>query len=215
MLLLILLVFAAAVCPAETDAAAAAAQAADAAQTGNILIAYFSTMETDGVDTVAGASRVAQDGVLLSNNQYIAQIIRRETDGDLFTIETVQDYPGTHAPLLEFGHNEQEAGTKPELATHIENFDSYDVIYLGFPIWNADFPMPIYSFFDEYDFSGKTIVPFTTHGGSGFAGTIRTIAELEPNATVVQDGFSVYRNDVPDAERAVVEWLNALNLAAE
>lgn len=210
-LLMILLVFAA-VCRAETDASAAAFQAADAAQGGHILIAYFSAMETDGVDTVASASRVAKDGALLSNNQYIAQIIRRETDGELFAIETVQDYPGTHAPLLAFGHDEQAAGTKPELATHIEDVDRYDVVYLGFPIWNADFPMPIYSFLDEYDFSGKTIVPFTTHGGSDFAGTIETIAELEPNATVIRSGLSVYRSDVPNADEAVVRWLNGLNL---
>lgn len=203
-LLMILLVFSVAASHAETNSPAA-----------NVLIAYFSTMETDGVDTVAGASRVAKDGALLSNNQFIAQIIQRETGGDLFVIETVQQYPGTHAPLLDFGHDEQAAGRRPELAAHIEDFDRYDVIYLGFPIWNADFPMPIYSFFDEYDFSGKTIVPFTTHGGSGFAGTIRTIAELEPDATVVQDGLSVYRADVPNAQGAVVEWLNGLNLTAE
>ena len=74
---------------------------------GNILVAYFSVMETDGVDTVAGASRVAVDGEVLGNNEYIAQIIQRETGGDLFAIETVQDYPTTHDSLLEFAYNEK------------------------------------------------------------------------------------------------------------
>lgn len=100
---------------------------------GNILIAYFSVMETDGVDTVAGASRVAVDGEVLGNNEYIAQIIQRETGGDLFAIETVQDYPATHEPLLEFAYNEKADNARPELATQIENLDSYDVIFLGYP----------------------------------------------------------------------------------
>lgn len=67
--------------------------------------------------------------------------------------------------------------------------------------------MPLYSFLEEYDFSGKTIIPFTTHGGSGFSGTIRTIAEMQPGATVIEDGLSLSRNSVPDAQRDVEEWV--------
>ena len=85
------------------------AEAEDTSGTGsgNILVAYFSVMETDGVDTVAGASRVAVDGEVLGNNQYIAQIIQRETGGDLFSIEIVQEYPTTHEPLLDFAYEEK------------------------------------------------------------------------------------------------------------
>jgi flavodoxin len=182
---------------------------------GNILVAYFSVMETDGVDTVAGASRVAVDGEVLGNNEYIAQIIQRETGGNLFAIETVQDYPTTHDPLLEFAYNEKADNARPELATQIENPDSYDVIFLGYPNWNADLPMPLYTFLEEYDFSGKTIIPFTTHGGSGFSRTIQTISELQPNATVISDGLSISRNSVSGAESDVVDWVNSLNLTAE
>lgn len=103
------------------------------AENGNILIAYFSVMETDGVDTVAGASRVAVDGGALGNNEYIAQIIQRETGGELFAIETVQDYPTTHEPLLEFAYDEKADNARPELAGQIENPGSYDVIFLGYP----------------------------------------------------------------------------------
>lgn len=182
---------------------------------GNILIAYFSVMETDGVDTVAGASRVAADGEVLENNEYIAQMIQRETGGELFAIETVQDYPTTHDPLLEFAYNEKADNARPELASQIENPDSYDVIFLGYPNWNADLPMPLYTFLEEYDFSGKTIIPFTTHGGSGFSGTIQTISELQPNAAVISDGLSISRNSVSGAERDVVDWVKGLNLNAE
>lgn len=182
---------------------------------GNVLIAYFSVMETDGVDTVAGASRVAVNGEVLGNNEYIAQIIQRETGGDLFAIETVQEYPTTHDPLLEFAYDEKADNARPELASQIENPDGYDVIFLGFPNWNADLPMPLYTFLEEYDFSGKTIIPFTTHGGSGFSRTIETISELQPDATVISDGLSISRNDVSRAEGDVVDWVNSLNLTAE
>lgn len=185
------------------------------AQNGNILIAYFSVMETDGVDTVAGASRVAVNGEVLGNNEYIAQIIQRETGGDLLAIETVQEYPTTHNPLLEFAYDEKADNARPELATQIENPGSYEVIFLGYPNWNADLPMPLYTFLEEYDFSGKTIIPFTVHGGSGFSRTIQTISELQPNATVLSDGLSISRNSVSGAESDVVDWVNGLNLNAE
>lgn len=190
---------------------------ADSAASGTgestILIAYFSVPESDGTDAVAGASRVVtEDGQILGNNEYIAQLIRQETGGDLFAIETVQEYPGSHDALLDFAYNEKEENARPELATQIENPDAYDTIFLGYPNWNADLPMPLYTFLEEYDFSGKTIIPFTTHGGSGFSQTISTIEELQPNAEVVQDGLSISRNSVPQAQSDVADWVNGLNL---
>lgn len=179
---------------------------------GNILIAYFSVMETDGVDTVASASRVAVDGETLGNNEYVAQLIQREAGGDLFAIETEQEYPTTHDPLLEVAYNEKADNTRPALATQIENLDSYDVIFLGYPCWNGDLPMPLYTFLETYDFSGKTIIPFTVHGGSGFSQTIQTIEELQPNATVVTDGLAISRNSVAASESDVVDWVKALSL---
>lgn len=195
-----------------TDAEAGDRDMASAGS-GNILVAYFSVMETDGVDTVAGASRVAVDGEVLGNNQYIAQIIQQQVGGDLFSIETVQEYPTTHEPLLEFAYEEKADNARPELATQIENLDSYDVIFLGFPNWNADLPMPLYTFLEEYDFSGKTIIPFTTHGGSGFSRTIQTIAKLQPDAEVISDGLSISRNSVSGAESEVIDWVKGLGLS--
>lgn len=180
---------------------------------GNILIVYFSVPETDGVDTVAGASRVVVDGEILGNNQYLAQLIQQGTGGDLFRIETVQAYPGTHEELLDFAYNELSDDARPELSTRIENLDQYSVVFLGYPNWNADLPMPLYTFLETYDFSGKTIIPFTAHGGSGFSRTIQTIQQLQPNATVVEDGLSISRNRVSDAQSAVTEWLDELNIA--
>lgn len=176
----------------------------------NILIAYFTVPETDGVDTVANASRVATDGGVVGNTEFIATEIQKNLGGDLFAIETVQEYQGSHDLLLEFAYNEKSDDARPELSTHIENLDGYDYIFIGYPNWNADLPMPLYTFFEEYDFSGKTIIPFVTHGGSGFSGTIRTIQSLEPDATVIEAGLSISRNSVADAQADVKSWTDSL-----
>jgi flavodoxin len=185
---------------------------AQTAQGNRILIVYFTMPETDGVDTVAGASRVVKNGVVLGNTQFIAQCIQRAAGGDLFTIETVQKYPGTHAPLLDFAADEKRKNARPPLRTHISNLNQYDVIFIGYPNWNADLPPALYTFLEEYDFNGKTVVPFSTHGGSGFSNTIRTIARLEPRATVITNGFTVSRNTVGNAENDVRTWVRRLNL---
>lgn len=174
------------------------------------LIAYFTVPEADGTDTSAGASRVSDNGEVFGNTQYIAQLIQDATGGDLFEIKTVQNYPDSHQPLLDFAYNELRDDARPELESHIENLADYDVIFIGYPNWNADLPMPLYTFFEEYDFSGKKIIPFVTHGGSGFSGTVRTISELQPNAEVVSNGLSVSRNNVAKANDDVVSWLQGL-----
>ena len=80
----------------------------------------------------------------------------------------------------------------------------------GHAIWWGDMPQALYSFFDEYDFSGKTIIPFNSHNGSRFSNTIRTIAELEPEAEVVEDGFTINERDVPNAAEEIADWLEGL-----
>ena len=186
--------------------AASSGTSAQPAADGRILIAYFTVPETDGVDTVSSASRVATDSGVVGNTQYIAQAIQQSVGGDLFAIETVQEYPGTHDELLEFAYNELQNNARPELAAQIESPDDYSVIFLGYPNWNSDLPMPLYTFLENYDFSGKTIIPFVTHGGSGFSRTISTIQELQPGATVAEDGFSVSRNAVADAAQDAMDW---------
>lgn len=181
----------------------------DREQGSNILIAYFTVPETDGVDAVAGASRVVTADDVMGNTQFIATEIQKNLGGDLFAIETKQKYPGTHDKLLEFAYNEKSDNARPELSTHIDNLDDYEYIFIGYPNWNTDLPMPLYSFFEEYDFSGKTIIPFVTHGGSGFSGTINTIKKLEPDATVVEAGLSVSRNSAADAQSDVKKWTDS------
>ena len=177
-----------------------------------ILITYFSVTETDGTDTSASASRVATENGIVGNTQYVAHVIQQEIDGDLYRIETVQTYPETHDPLLEFAYEERSDDARPELKSEIENFDEYDTVFIGYPNWNADLPMPLYTFLEKYDFDSKTIIPFTTHGGSGFSGTIGTIADLQPNATVVSNGLSISRNDIASSEAQIKEWIEELHI---
>lgn len=176
-----------------------------------ILITYFSMPETDGVDASSGASRFVADGKLQGNTEFIASIIQKESKGELFAIRTVQQYPGTHKELVEYAKKENESKVCPKLATKIDNLDKYDVIFIGFPNWWYDLPMPLYTFFEEYDFSGKTIVPFCTHGGSRFSQTIKTITELEKGAKIL-NGYSISRDNLAAANDEVVKWLQKIGI---
>ena len=181
----------------------------------NILIAYFSVPEdidTSGIDADAGASVVVKDDQVMGNLEYMSDVIQQTVGGDLFRIETVQEYPLDHEPLVDQAAQEQDEEARPELSAQIENLDQYDTILLGYPNWWGDMPMPLYTFLEEYDFSGKTIIPFTAHGGSGFSDTVNTISQLQPDAQVREDGLSISRNDVADAEEEIRSWAEGLGL---
>lgn len=142
--------------------------------------------------------------------QAIAEMIQENTGGDLFSIRTSVVYPADGRELIDYAAEEQDENARPELTSQIENLDQFDTIFVGYPNWWADMPMVMYSFFEEYDFSGKTIIPFNVHNGSRFSGTIETIQELEPDAEVVEDGFTINERDVPDAAGDVADWIEEI-----
>ena len=182
-------------------------------ESSNVLIAYFSVPEdvdTEGIDANAGASVVVREGQVMGNLEYMANVIQQTIGGDLFRIETVEEYPLDHEPLVDQAAEEQDEEARPELSTQIENPDQYDTILLGYPNWWGDMPMALYTFLEEYDFSGKTIIPFTAHGGSGFSDTVDTIAELQPDAEVSDEGVSISRNDVAEAQEEISSWAQGL-----
>ena len=174
-------------------------------KSGKNLVVYFSM--PDNVDD----STVVIDGETLGNTQYMAYVIEETVGADIFRIEPETPYPTDHSTLVDLAKEEQNDNARPKIKAKIENFDTYENIFVGYPNWWGDMPMILYSFFDEYDFSGKTIIPFNTHGGSGFSGTISTIKKLEPNAEVL-DGKSISRNDIQDAEQEIVDWVKSLGL---
>lgn len=177
---------------------------------GKILIAYFSAGENSDVDAVSSASVTTVDGEAKGRLRAVADMIQAETGGELFYIQTSVKYPGDGGELIDYAAEEQDEDARPELTSHIENPDDYDVIFVGFPTWWYDMPQALYSFFDEYDFSGKTIVPFNVHNGSRFSGTIETIQSLEPDAEVITDGFTVSERDVAEAAGDVADWIRGL-----
>lgn len=156
---------------------------------GNTLILYFS---------------------MSGNTETVANYIHEEIGGDIVKLETVQTYPEDYDELVDYAREEQRDNARPELETTIENIEQYDTIFLGYPNWWGDMPMPIYSFLDQYDLSNKTIAPFITHGGSGLSGTPANIANEEPDA-VVTEGLAINGDDVDDCQDEVNEWLNELN----
>ena len=183
------------------------------AEGSNILIAYFSIPEdVETMDAISGASIVVKDNEKMGNTEYVAKIVQQTIGGDMFRIETVEEYPLDHDPLVDQAADEQDENKRPELLNHVDNFEQYDIIILGYPNWWADLPMPVYTFLEEYDFGGKTIIPFVTHGGSGFSGTVRTISELQPDALVSENTLSLSRNNVADSEEDVASWAESLGL---
>lgn len=187
------------------------------AQASRILVVYFSQPENAslaGVDGVSGASLLQKNGTTMGSNAWIAQLIQSQTNATLFRIETVNPYPTEHQPLLDFAENEQRQGTRPQIKSRIEDFASYDTVFVGYPIWWYKMPMVMYSFFEQYDFSGKKIIPFTVHGGSRFADSLSEIKRLQPNANLVTAGLAISRSDILDRDipDTVFQWLTKLDL---
>lgn len=179
-----------------------------------VLIAYFSEPLPDGVDASSSASRLVVNGDVVGSVQYIAQLIQRNTGGDIVRIQTATPYPGNFDDLASQADQERQSNIHPALSTNIENFDSYDVVFVGYPIWWYQMPMAMYSFFDKYDFKGKTLIPFNTHGGSGWSGSLNVIQQLEPEAKMV-NGFSVSRERAASSADDVSSWLKQINMTAE
>ena len=194
----------------------AEAESSEAGAQSSLLVAYFSYAENaalpDDVDASASASIQPWNGALTGNTGVVADMIAQATGADLFSIRTVEQYPDTYDATFDQGQQEQSEGARPELATHLENLGSYDTIFLGFPNWWGDMPMAVYTFLDEVDLSGKTVIPFVTSGGSGFSNTISTIQQMEPQATV-QEGLSIGASSATGAQQQVESWLSELGLA--
>lgn len=180
---------------------------------GKTLVVYFSMPETTNPDNMTQEednSVVVIDGEVLGNTQYVAYVIQENTSADIFRIEPETPYPTDHDTLVDLAAQEQDDNARPAIKGGINNLEQYDTVFVGYPNWWGDMPMILYSFFDAYDFSGKNIIPFNTHGGSGFSNTISTIAELETDANVNEDGFTVSRSNVQDAEPDILAWLGDL-----
>ena len=194
---------------AEEPAPQSEATEAPAAADGETLVVYFSRVgNTDfpaDVDAVSSASVVRTEDGIAGNAQLMAQWVAEETGGTLFEIQTAEKYPVDYTETTNVAKAEQKENARPALAAEIEGFDSYAKVCLVFPNRWGDLPMALYSFFEAYDCTGKTLYVSVTHGGSGFSRTVSAIEELEPGA-LVTEGLSIRDSDVPGAEDTVRQW---------
>lgn len=140
------------------------------------------------------------------NTENVAKSIQSQTDSDIFEIVPATPYSDDYDTVVDLAQEEQKNNVRPAISGSIENLEQYDIIYVGFPNWWGDMPMILYTFFDTYDLSGKTIALFCTSGGSGLSGTVNEVKSLEPNAAVTQ-GLHIGSGSSSNPDSAVNEWL--------
>ena len=168
------------------------------------LIAYFSR---SGNNYVSG--KIVN--LPVGNTEVVAKMIQEMTKGDLFHIEAVNAYPEDYTETTEVAQQELRTSARPKLSSHLESISSYGVIFLGYPNWYGTMPMPVFTFLEEYDYSGKTIVPFCTHEGSGLGRSVSDIRKMCPQSTVM-DGLAFRGGEVKNAQDEVSGWMRELGM---
>lgn len=170
-----------------------------------ILTVYFSA-DNNNTDTVTGATPTIDNFAV---TKYIAQQINSSVGGEIAPIIPEEDYPTGYDAVADQAKSERDEGARPKFTVSV-NPEEYDVIFVGYPVWWYELPMVMDTFFETYDFSGKTIIPFNTHEGSRDGGTYDQIREFEPNAEVL-DGFNITGSTGSgEIDSSVKEWLDGL-----
>ncbi|MDK2911145.1 MAG: hypothetical protein PWR29_102 [Methanolobus sp.] len=170
----------------------------------NCLVTFFSR---------AGNNYVSGKIVNLpvGNTKVVADMIQEITGSDVFQIDTVKSYPKDYSATTNVAKKELSENARRELTSHLENMDSYDVIFLGYPNWWGTIPMPVFTFLEEYDLSGKTIVPFCTQEGSGMGRSEKDIEKLCSEATLLK-GLAIHGSRVSAAKKDVADWLSKIGM---
>ena len=188
----------------------------ETSEDSNILIVYFSrygnTEYPDDVDATTSASIVADGNSRYGTTEYVAGLIRQTTGGDVYRIETVTPYTADFDELRDVNHEEMQKDFLPELKESSLDISAYDTVFVGYPVWAASVPQAVLSFLDQYDLSGKTVVPFCTHDGYGAGRSYQVIAEAS-HAAVSPDGIAIEAKDVPGARDAVADWLAGIGIS--
>ena len=143
------------------------------------------------------------------NTRSIAEKIREQLNGDLFEIKTVNEYPVKYNLVVDQAKKEFVAQYKPQLVNSIENFNDYDIIVIGYPMWWYTCPMAIFSFLEQYDFTDKIILPFCTHEGSGLSTSVDDIKKLVSSANVMK-GLAIRGSKVEDSDKLIDSWVSEI-----
>lgn len=167
------------------------------------LVAYYSR---------AGNNYVNGDIVNLpiGNTEVAANMIQKLTGSEVFRIDTVKPYLEDYHETTEVAKEELRGNARPKISGHVDNMAEYEVIYLGYPNWWGTMPMAVFTFLEEYDFAGKTIIPFCTHEGSGMGRSESEIKKVCPDARVLK-GHPIRGGNVQRAENDIANWLRELD----
>jgi flavodoxin len=169
-----------------------------------ILIAYYSRK---GNNYVGGSV----ENLPVGNTEVAAKMIQKLTGGESFRIDTVKAYPSDYSKATEVAQQELRQNARPELTEHVGDMSAYDVLILGYPNWWGTMPMAVFTFLEEYDFAGKTILPFCTNEGSGMGHSEGDIKKLCPKAKVLK-GLAIRGGSVQGAGDELAAWLKASGL---
>ena len=186
---------------ADTSAQKETQTTASARSDQRVLVVYFSRAD----ENTGGVGYIEK-----GNTKILAEMIAERTHGDLFEIKTVKPYPKEYRPATEAAKQEKEENARPEIVGELPDLSKYDVVFLGYPIWWSDMPMPVYTFLDRENFAGKIILPFCTHEGSGLSDTQRSIGDV--TKADVREGFAlqghIAQKSPEEARTALYEWMS-------
>jgi flavodoxin len=189
---------------------AAADLAAQSSAGQRVLVAFFSRVGAsesfDGVDVVTSAS------LPNGNTLVAAQMLHKLTGGDVFQIVPAERYPGEYVATRDRAREELRSGTRPRLGSRVGDMAKYDVVFIGYPIWASSMPMAVQSFLAEYDWKGKTVIPFCTYGVSGIAGTEAIVKKFAVGAKVLP-GLAIHADAVAGSQNAIRNWLRQIGFA--
>lgn len=177
-------------------------------------IVMLSALTASAQTLVVYYSRTGQnytsDGIVnlkVGNTQVVAEKIQKLTGADIFRLETVRTYSEDYMTCTQEAKEELNAKARPALKADID-ISKYDTIYLGWPCWWGTYPMCVATFLEAHDWAGKTVIPFTTHEGSGFGSGLRDLKAAIPSATV-KKGLSIQGSKVKSAQAQIEKFVNA------
>lgn len=147
--------------------------------------------------------------IKVGNTKIVVDYISEMTGADQFEVVADKDYDMPYMQLIEVAKQEARDGELPPMVGRLENVDQYDTVFIGGPVWWGTYPQVMFTFFRDYDLNGKTIIPFTTHEGSGLASCVEDVRSAYPNADV-KPGFAIYGHDVRSGRSKVEKWLKGL-----
>ena len=145
----------------------------------------------------------------VGNTKIVADYISEITGADQFEIVCEKDYDMPYDKLIEVAKKEANDGELPAYKGKVENLGDYDTVFIGGPIWWGTFPQVMFTFFRDHDLNGKTIIPFTTHEGSGLGSTVKDLKKAYPEAKYLE-AFSMYGHDVRKGRDRVEKWLKRI-----